>query len=149
MGHELTGCRSGRPVCECGALAGEMMRRQARLARRSGMQPMIVIDTGDGFPQTGGVLLARWAWRYRSELAPLGVAAGLVAATWWLHGTRPHWWLPLAVLTGVAAWAVALFGARCRFPTRAERAYAAGVIYAAGIWMSAATVLGPFRPPLS
>jgi hypothetical protein len=24
VGHELTGCRSGRPVCECGALAGEM-----------------------------------------------------------------------------------------------------------------------------
>ena len=23
MGHELTGCRSGRPVCECGALACE------------------------------------------------------------------------------------------------------------------------------
>ena len=35
------------------------MRRQARLARRGGLQPMMVIDTGDGFPETVGVLLAR------------------------------------------------------------------------------------------
>jgi hypothetical protein len=124
------------------------MRRQARLARRGGMQPMMVIDTGDGFPETAGVLLARWAWRYRSELAPLGVAAGLMAAAWWLHGTRPHWWLPIAVLTGVAGWAVALFGVRWRFPTRTERVYAASAIYTAGAWMSAATAVGPFRPPL-
>jgi DNA translocase FtsK/SpoIIIE-like protein len=124
------------------------MRRQARLARRGGMQPMMVIDTGGGFPETAGVLLARWAWRYRSELAPVGVAAGLVAAAWWLHATRPRWWLPIAVLTGVAAWAVALFGARWRFPTRAERVYAAITIYAAGVWMSAATAVGPFLPPL-
>ena len=124
------------------------MRRQARLARRGGMQPMMVIDTGDGFPETAGVLLARWAWRYRSELAPLGVAAGLVAAAWWLHRTRPGWWLPLAILAGVAAWAVALFGARWRFPTLAERVYAAITIYAAGVWVSAATAVGPFSPPL-
>jgi hypothetical protein len=125
------------------------MRRQARLARRSGMQPMMVIDTGDGFPETAGVLLARWAWRYRSELAPFGVAAGLVAAAWWLHRTRPAWWLPIAVMAGVAAWAVALFGGRWRFPTLAERVYAAVTIYAAGVWLSAATAVGPFLPSLS
>ena len=96
------------------------MRRQARLARRSGLQPMMVINAGEPFPETLGVLLARWAWRYRSELAPLGVTAGLVAAAWWLHHTRPHWWPFLAVLTGVATWAVALFGARWRFPTLAR-----------------------------
>ena len=124
------------------------MRRQARLARRSGLQPMMVINTGDGFPETTAVLLARWAWRYRSELAPVGVAAGLVAAAWWLHHARPHWWLPIAVLAGVAAWAVALFGARWRFPTIAERVYAAITIYVAGIWLSAATVIGPKVPPL-
>ena len=67
------------------------MRRQARLARRSGLQPMMVINTGEGLPETVGVVLARWGWRYRSELAPLAVTAGLVAAAWWLHGTRPHW----------------------------------------------------------
>ena len=93
------------------------MRRQARLARRSGLQPMMVINTGDAFPETVGVALLRGAWRYRSELAPAGVTAALMAAAWWLHHTRPQWWFPVAVLAGVAAWAVALFGARWRLPT--------------------------------
>jgi hypothetical protein len=93
------------------------MRRQARLARRSGLQPMMVINTGDAFPETVGVVLLRGAWRYRSELAPVGVVTGLVTAAWWLHHTRPHWWFPIAVLAGVAAWAVALFGGRWRLPT--------------------------------
>ena len=76
------------------------------------------------------------------------MAAGLVAAAWWLHATRPHWWLPIAVLAGVAAWAVALFGARWRFPTLIERVYAAITIYVAGIWLSAATAVGPLLSPL-
>jgi len=124
------------------------MRRHARLARRSGLQPMMVISAGDGFPETLGLVLARAAWRYRSELAPAGVAAGLVAAAWWLHHTRPHWWPLLAVLTGVATWAVALFGARWRFPTRIERVYAAVTVYAGGTWLSAATAVGPSVPLL-
>ena len=78
----------------------------------------------------------------------MGVAAGLVAAAWWLHRTRPHWWAVVAVLAGVAAWAVAMFGARWRFPARIERVYAAVTIYAAGIWLGAATALGPSVPPL-
>ena len=124
------------------------MRRQARLARRSGLQPMMMINAGEPFPETLGVLLARWAWRYRSELAPLGVTAGLVAAAWWLHHTRPHWWPFLAVVTGVATWAVALFGARWRLPTRLERIYAAVTIYAGGTWLCAATAVGPSVPLL-
>ena len=95
-----------------------------------------------------GIFALAWAWRYRSELAPLGVAAGLVAAAWWLHATRPHWWGVTAVLAGVAAWAVALFGARWRFPTLTERVYAAVTIYAAGVWLSAAIAIGPFISPL-
>jgi S-DNA-T family DNA segregation ATPase FtsK/SpoIIIE len=124
------------------------MQRQARLARRSGLQPMMVINPGEPLPETAGVVLARWAWRYRSELAPVAVAAGLMAAAWWLHRTRPHWWALLGVLTGVAAWAVAMFGARWRLPTRIERVYAAVTIYVAGVWLSAATAIGPSVPPL-
>jgi FtsK/SpoIIIE family len=124
------------------------MRRQARLARRSGLQPMMVINAGEPFPETVGVLFARWAWRYRSELAPLGVTAGLVAVAWWLHHTRPHWWPVLAVITGVATWAVALFGARWRLPTRLERVYAAVTVYVGGTWLSAATAVGPSVPLL-
>ncbi len=51
------------------------MRRQARQVRRSGMQPMMVFNSGDQLPETAGVVLLRWAWRYRSELAPLYLAA--------------------------------------------------------------------------
>ena len=79
------------------------MRRQARQARRSGLQPMMMISTGDSFPETLGAVLARQVWRYRSELAPAGVAAGLVAAAWWLHHTRPHWWVPVSIAAGLAA----------------------------------------------
>ena len=125
------------------------MRRQARLARRSGLQPMMVINTGEGFPETVGVVLARWAWRYRSELAPLGVAAALAAAAWWLHHTRPHWWALVAALAGVAAWAVAMFGARWRLPARIERVYAAVTIYAAGIWLSCRYRARPVRAAAS
>jgi hypothetical protein len=123
------------------------MRRQARQARRSGLQPMMVINTGEPFPETVGVVLLRAAWRYRSELAPLAVIAGLVASAWWLHAARPRWWLPVAVLAGVAAWTVALFGARFGLPARIERVYAAITVYAAGVWVSAATALGPFVSP--
>jgi hypothetical protein len=123
------------------------MRRQARQARRSGLQPMMVISTGESFPETAGVVLARWAWRYRSELAPLAVTFVIAGAAWWLHAERPHWWFPVAVLAGVAAWAVALFGARFGLAARIERVYAAITIYAAGIWLSAATALGPFVSP--
>ena len=62
------------------------MRRQARQIRRSGMQPMMVINSGDQLPETAGVLILRWAWRYRSELAPaLRSPAPSSARSWWLH----------------------------------------------------------------
>jgi hypothetical protein len=124
------------------------MRRQARQARRSGLQPMMVVNSGEPFPETVGVVLLRAAWRYRSELAPVAVTGGIVAAAWWLHATRPHWWFPVAVLAGVAAWAVTLFGARWRLPTLIERVYAAVTTYVAGVWLSAAIAVGPFLSPL-
>jgi S-DNA-T family DNA segregation ATPase FtsK/SpoIIIE len=108
---------------------------------------MMVINTGESFPETAGIVLARWAWRYRSELAPLGVTLVIVGAAWWLHAARPHWWLFVAVLAGVAAWAVSLFGARFGLAARIERVYAAIAIYAAGLWLSVATALGPFVSP--
>ena len=57
------------------------MGRQVRHARRHGMQPMMVINSGDPFPELAIVVVARWMWRYRSELAPLGVTAALAAAS--------------------------------------------------------------------
>ena len=44
------------------------IRRQTRRARRAGLQPIVVVDSP--FPVTVALLLARFAWRYRSEIAP-------------------------------------------------------------------------------
>ena len=124
------------------------MRRQARQARRSGLQPMMVINSGEPFPETAGVILLRWAWRYRSELAPLGVTVGIVCAAWWLHAARPHWWAVLLGIAAVAAWVLATFGARFGLAALIERLYAAATVLAAGAWIAAATALGPFTSPL-
>ena len=124
------------------------MRRQARQARRSGLQPMMVMNSGEPFPETVGVVLLRWAWRYRSELAPLGVTAGIECAAWWLHATRPHWWPVILGITTVAAWVLAIFGARFGLAALIERAYAATTAFAAGAWMAAATALSPLTSPL-
>ncbi len=43
---------------------------------------------------------------------------------------------------------MAVFGARWGLSTRIERVYAATVVYSAGVWLSAATALGPFASPL-
>jgi hypothetical protein len=37
------------------------MRRQSRQARRAGMQPMMVINSGDPFPELAATVMARWA----------------------------------------------------------------------------------------
>jgi S-DNA-T family DNA segregation ATPase FtsK/SpoIIIE len=109
---------------------------------------MMILNSGEPFPETAGAVMLRWAWRYRSELAPAGVAAGITAAAWWLHATRPHWWALVAALAGVAVWAVAVFGGKWGFPTPLERAYAATTILVVGEWLSVATALGPFVSPL-
>jgi len=59
------------------------IRRQTRRARKAGLQPIVVIDGPSLVP--GGVLLARWAWRYRSEIAPATTAGAVLAVGWWLH----------------------------------------------------------------
>jgi hypothetical protein len=124
------------------------MRRQARQARRSGLQPMMLFNTGEPFPETAGVVLLRWAWRYRSELAPFGITCLLVCAAWWLHSARPHWWGFVLGISAIVAWLLAAFGARAGLTSLIERLYAAGATLIAGAWISAATVLNPFAPPL-
>ena len=58
------------------------IRRQTRRARRVGLQPIVVIESP--FPVPPGVLLARLAWRYRSEIAPATKAGAVLTAAWWL-----------------------------------------------------------------
>jgi FtsK/SpoIIIE family len=124
------------------------MRRQARLARRSGLQPMMVINGGEPFPETVLVVLLRLAWRYRSELAPLGCTIAAMCGALWLHAARPHWWAAIPAVSAVAGSAALAFGAKAGLPTLIERIYAATVVFTAGGWISAATLLGPFTSPL-
>jgi S-DNA-T family DNA segregation ATPase FtsK/SpoIIIE len=124
------------------------MRRQARRVRRAGMQPMMVINSGDQPPETAGGLLLRWAWRYRSELAPVYLAAVVLGASWWLHTAHAKWWGFVLGVALLAAGALAAFGARLGIPALIERLYAATATLAVGGWMAAATALGPSVPPL-
>jgi S-DNA-T family DNA segregation ATPase FtsK/SpoIIIE len=124
------------------------MRRQARRARRSGLQPIMVIDTDGQFPTPAGVILARLAWRYRSELAPAIVAGAVLGAAWWSHAAHRHWWPYLLASSPVAAWALVAFSARLGLARLAERLYAATVASLVGGWLAAACLLGPFTSPL-
>jgi hypothetical protein len=124
------------------------VRRQARHARRHGMQPMMVINTDDQLPESAALIIIRAAWRYRSELTPLYLADVILAASWWLHATHPQWWAYLLGVAAAAAWALAMFGATAGIPALAERLYAATVTLVAGGWLAAATAAGPVTSPL-
>lgn len=145
-------------------------RRQVRYARRHGITPVIFSGDGSGpWDYTTWYLAAaaaRLVFRYRSELAPAYLAAALAATAAVLHHGHPRAWPVLAAATMVAA-AAFLASHRLRLPLprrgtgrpqwgirsrgrlgrTAERAYAAAVTVAGG-WLTAATALGPGRPPL-
>ncbi len=76
------------------------MRRTARKMRRYGMQPMVVMNAGDPLPDLVIVTLARFMWRYRSELAPLTTAGLTWVAAWICHATHTAWW---PIVAGTAA----------------------------------------------
>jgi S-DNA-T family DNA segregation ATPase FtsK/SpoIIIE len=124
------------------------MRRQARRIRRGGMQPMMLITGNDQFPQTAGVLILRWLWRYRSELTPLYAVGAVLGVACWLHVGHRHWWVLVLAIAAMTAAALAAFGRRAGLPTPAERLYAAVTTLAAGGWMAAATIAGPFATPM-
>jgi S-DNA-T family DNA segregation ATPase FtsK/SpoIIIE len=109
---------------------------------------MMMLNSGDRPPETAGVLLLRWAWRYRSELAPLYLATVIFTAGYWLSATRPHWWgVPVATGT-VTAGALVVLGPKLGVAVLLERLYAATVLLAVGGWIAAAAALGPFGTPL-
>jgi S-DNA-T family DNA segregation ATPase FtsK/SpoIIIE len=122
------------------------IRRQTRRARKGGLQPIVVIDSP--FPVPAGVLLARWAWRYRSEIAPAITAGAVLAAGWWLHrGHTDRWPWPLAI-SDLAAFALFTWGVRIGLSHLAERVYAAVTVLAAGGWLGGAALLGPLYSPM-
>jgi S-DNA-T family DNA segregation ATPase FtsK/SpoIIIE len=116
--------------------------------RRYGLQPMVVINSGDQLPELAAIVIARLAWRYRSELAPFNLAIMTALAALVLHATRPDWWRPILATAMVAASVLAGAGDRVGLPRRSERLYAAAVITATGSWAAAAVAFGPTRPPL-
>jgi len=124
------------------------MRRRARQARRAGMQPMMVINSGDPFPELVIAVIGRLVWRYRSELAPAAVTAALAGAGGWLHAAHPAAAVPVLAGSLAAACVVAAFGARIGLAPLAERAYAGAVILTAGAWLALAAALGPLTAPL-
>jgi hypothetical protein len=124
------------------------MRRHARRMRRYGLQPMVVINSGDPLPDLLIVTIALWLWRYRSELAPLTLAAVTALTAGILHATHANWWPALATVTVGVTVGAGLTGSRLGLTTRAERGYAMTVIMATGGWLTAATAVSPGRPPL-
>ncbi len=125
------------------------MRRRSRQIRRAGMQPMMVINADPSqFPEATAIVLARWAWRYRSELAPLAVMAALSGAGWWAHAAFPRWWDLILACASAGGWLAVTFGGRLGLPTLAERIYAASATFAAGGWLATAAAIGPLTSPL-
>jgi hypothetical protein len=124
------------------------MRRHARQARRAGLQPMMVINPADPLPELVMIVIARWAWRYRSELAPLAVTAALVVAGAWLHAAHRGAAVPILAAAPIAALTIGAVGPRIGLAPTAERAYAAAVFLAAGTWLALAVLLGPLTAPL-
>jgi S-DNA-T family DNA segregation ATPase FtsK/SpoIIIE len=93
--------------------------------------------------------ISRIAYRYRSELAPWGVAGVVFAAGWWLHARHPGAAMPIGLGTAAVCAVVTVVAARTRLNRhgwlgrRAERAYVAVVTAVGGAWLAAATAFGP------
>ena len=121
------------------------MRRHARRMRRYGFQPMIVMGGDDRLPETAAVMISRWAWRYRSELAPLSVATLLMLGGWVLHTTHPTWSWGILAVAAAGMPALLIFGQRTGLASAAERLYAALVVAAGGGWLAVATMAGPWH----
>ncbi|MEV4164258.1 cell division protein FtsK [Nonomuraea dietziae] len=126
----------------------QQLRRDAKRMRRAGVEPMLIMGDDLVFDSVAIVMFFRWIWRYRSELAPLGLGLSAEVAAVALHITRPTWWTGIAIASVATTAAVALFGRYVGLVRGIERAYAAYLVALTGGWLAAATAIGPGRPPL-
>jgi S-DNA-T family DNA segregation ATPase FtsK/SpoIIIE len=119
-----------------------------RVGHRQQVPLMLVADDEYAFVRVIEAV-SRIAYRYRSELAPFGVAGVVFAAGWWLHASHPGAAVPIAVATLAMCALVTVLAARTRLNRRgwlgrrAERAYLAVATAVGGTWLSAATAFGP------
>jgi S-DNA-T family DNA segregation ATPase FtsK/SpoIIIE len=121
---------------------------------RDGYQPMMLISSGDQLLETATTAIGRAIWRYRSELAPIIIAALTATTAAILHrshsGTWP--WLAVATAGGIALLSIPLPSwarkTRAVLERPAERVYGAVVTAATGGWLTAATVIGPGIAPM-
>src|SRR5215469_3775586 len=124
------------------------MHRHVSKMHRYGLQPMTIINPGDPLPETAIVTIGRWAWRYRSELAPFAGALATAAVAWWLHRHDAHWWPLVAALAVASIPVLMMAGARLGLADLLERLYASTAATSIGGWLAAATVAGPAQRPL-
>jgi S-DNA-T family DNA segregation ATPase FtsK/SpoIIIE len=109
---------------------------------------MVVINSDDQLPDLAVVLICRALWRYRSELAPITLAASMAITAFVLHVTRPHWWPHVLGATVVAACALFVFGPRIGLSWLPERIYVATVTLMVGSWLATGIAISPAHPPL-
>ena len=108
----------------------------------------MVINSTDQLPDTILILIFWWAWRYRSELAPLFLATATAFLAWMLHLTHPQWWSAILAVAVLAGCGLAVTGHRFGLPASIDCFYAAVVVTATGGWVAAATAMGPLAWPL-
>jgi hypothetical protein len=130
------------------------LRRRARQLRRDGFQPTMFLSSDEHLPETAGLIVVRALWRYRSELAPLAVAAVTAGAAATIHRAHAGWWpwVLAATLADVTALAApAPWWLRKEWPLldhTAERLYVAAVSAVLGGWFAGATEIGPAASPM-
>ena len=108
---------------------------------------MMFITGNDQLPSSAALVVLRWAWRYRSELAPVYAASATFGVAWWLHAGHRQWSALVLAAAAAAAAALAALGGRAGLPTLTERLYVGVTTLTAGGWVAAA-ILGPFTTPM-
>jgi DNA segregation ATPase FtsK/SpoIIIE, S-DNA-T family len=126
-------------------------------ARRNQPVPLFILPPHDPIGAAGAVVggLFRAARRYRSELAPVAVAAAVWWLGWRLHAAHPAGWpfIVSAVAVGipVVVWGPSRWPRlrRARLLAHPSGRYVlAAWLAAGGGWLAAATAVGPSHPPL-
>lgn len=122
--------------------------RAPRESRRGGAPIVVAMTDADyGTAYAGRAdQLARAVWRYRSELAPVGVGFSLWAAGAWTHAAHPGWWPWMLGASGAAVTALWRFGEYLTLDRRIERLYVASAAAAGALWLAASDAFGAASP---